>query len=72
MTARSKVLLSPLHIHPTSAKNSVKTAVLLHNFVKMNDGSYCPPDYVDQYQGDTKSMVYGTKKLEHHCRDMAE
>ncbi|XP_036346244.1 protein ALP1-like [Rhagoletis pomonella] len=52
MTARWRILLSPLQMHPTSAESVVKATVLLHNFLKMHDGTYCPPEFVDQYQGD--------------------
>lgn len=30
-----------------------KAALLLHCFDKMHDDNYCPPDYVNQYQGGT-------------------
>ena len=32
-------------------KKLVKAAVVPHNFVKFHDGSYCPPDYVDRFEG---------------------
>lgn len=52
MTARWRILLSPLQMQPSSAESIVKATVLLHNFLKLNDGSYCPPEYVDRYEGD--------------------
>lgn len=52
LCARWRVLLSPLFMHPENAEKVVKSAVVLHNFLKFHDGTYCPPDYVDQYQGE--------------------
>ncbi|XP_036334532.1 protein ALP1-like [Rhagoletis pomonella] len=52
LCARWRVLLSPLFMHPQTAEKVVKTTVLLHNFVKFHDGSYCPADYVDRYNGE--------------------
>lgn len=62
LTARWRILLSPLQMHPSSAEKVVKATVLLHNFLKMNDGTYCPPDYVDQYEGD--HTIYGLWRKE--------
>lgn len=50
LAARWRILLSPLQMSPLSAERIVKATVLLHNFAKMHDGSYCPADYVDHYQ----------------------
>ena len=50
--ARWRILLSPLQMHPTSAEKVVKATVVLHNFLKVHDQSYCPPDFIDRYQGD--------------------
>ncbi|XP_017470070.1 PREDICTED: uncharacterized protein LOC108361815 isoform X1 [Rhagoletis zephyria] len=52
LCARWRVMLAPIFMHPQTAETIVKAAVLLHNFVKFNDRSYCPADYVDQYQGE--------------------
>ncbi|XP_017470013.1 PREDICTED: uncharacterized protein LOC108361774, partial [Rhagoletis zephyria] len=41
LACRWRILLSPLKMSPTSAE-IVNATVVLHNFVKMHDGSYCP------------------------------
>lgn len=51
LTARWRILRSTLNMHPESADKVVKAAVVLHNFVKMHDSSYCPPEFVDRYNG---------------------
>ena len=48
-----------------------KATVVLHNFVKFHDGGYCPPDYVDLFQGD--EIINGlwrreVSSLRHHGR----
>ncbi|XP_036322515.1 protein ALP1-like isoform X2 [Rhagoletis pomonella] len=52
LCARWRVLISPLFMHPKTAEKVVKATVILHNFVKFYDGSFCPPDFVDQYNGE--------------------
>lgn len=52
LACRWRILLNPLQMSPSSAEKIVKATVLLHNFLKMHDGSYCPPEYVDQEDGD--------------------
>lgn len=52
LTARWKVIQNPLHMGAASAERIVKAIVLLHNFLKTHDDSYCPPGYVDAYEGD--------------------
>ncbi|XP_036317872.1 protein ALP1-like, partial [Rhagoletis pomonella] len=53
LACRWRILLNPLQMSPLSAEKIVKATVLLHNFLKMHDGSYCPPEYVDQEDGDS-------------------
>lgn len=52
LTARWKVIQNPLHMGGASAERIIKAVVLLHNFLKCHDESYCPPGYVDAYEGD--------------------
>lgn len=52
LTARWRILRSVMNMGPESAEKIVKAAVVLHNYVKMNDSTYCPPEYVDRYDGD--------------------
>ncbi|XP_017471610.1 PREDICTED: putative nuclease HARBI1 [Rhagoletis zephyria] len=48
LACRWRILLSPLQMSPASAEKIVKATVVLHNYVKMHDGSYCPPEAIDQ------------------------
>lgn len=47
--ARWRILQKTLEMLPTNADIVVKACVVLHNFVKLNDPSYCPSEYVDVY-----------------------
>lgn len=52
LVARWRILLTTLNILPSNADKIVKACVILHNFLKLNDSSYCPQDYVDRYAGE--------------------
>lgn len=52
LCARWRVLQSPMYMQPESAEKIFKATIVLHNFVKYHDSSYCPPDYVDRFEGD--------------------
>ena len=39
-------------MQPENAEKLGIAAVILHNFIKFHDGSYCPPGYVDRFEGD--------------------
>lgn len=52
LTARWKVLQRPMHMNSSTAEVIIKSTVLLHNFLKTHDESYCPPGYVDVYDGE--------------------
>ncbi|XP_065360944.1 uncharacterized protein LOC135954657 [Calliphora vicina] len=52
LTAHWKILQSPMHMSGSSAEVIIKAIVLLHNFLKTHDDSYCPPGYVDVYEGE--------------------
>lgn len=41
---------TPSQLIPENARKVVKSALVLHNFVKFLDGSYCTPDYVDLFE----------------------
>lgn len=62
MTARWRILLGPLHMSPRSAETVVKAILVLHNFLRVNEEKYCPPEFVDSYQGET--LVEGTWRSE--------
>lgn len=47
LTARWRILRHTLELSDKSAQTVVQAAVVLHNFLKLNDGSYCPPNYAD-------------------------
>lgn len=51
LASRWRILLSSLQMSTASAEKVIKATVLLHNFLKMHDGSYCPPEYVDRDDG---------------------
>lgn len=53
LTARWRVLLNTINCFPDNAIKIVKAAVVLHNFVKMNDSQYCPSELVDHYENGT-------------------
>lgn len=53
LTARWRILRQTLELNDRSAETIVQATVVLHNFLKMNDGSYCPPNYVDSIVNDT-------------------
>lgn len=48
LTARWRILRVTMNLAPDSAEKIVKACTVLHNFVKLNDGSYCPPDFADR------------------------
>ncbi|XP_023293659.2 protein ALP1-like isoform X3 [Lucilia cuprina] len=52
LTAHWKILQSPLHMSPKTAELIVKATVLLHNFLRNHDETYCPPGYVDAFEGE--------------------
>lgn len=52
LVARWRILQNALSMNVESAEKVVKATVVLHNFVKMHDGSYCPADFTDKYQND--------------------
>lgn len=52
LTARWRILRQTLNMYEKSAETIVKATVVLHNFVKMTDQSYCPEEYVDKFDGD--------------------
>lgn len=54
MTMRWRILINIINCFPKNAEIFVKAIVLLHNFVKMNDGQYCPPEYIDSFDGDKR------------------
>ncbi|KAL9871396.1 uncharacterized protein ACN427_014436 isoform 1-T2 [Glossina fuscipes fuscipes] len=59
LASRWRVLLSPIHMKPENAASVVKATVVLHNFVKMHDESYCPREYVDSEEnGELKSGLW--------------
>lgn len=62
LTARWRILLSPLEMNPENAEKIVKATVVLHNFIKRHDNTYCPQNYVDQYNGD--NMIPGLWRQE--------
>ena len=49
LVARWRILSTTLNMLPSNADKIVKACVVLHNFVKLHDTTYCPPDFVDQY-----------------------
>lgn len=53
LTARWRILRVTMNMAPESAEMIVKACTVLHNFVKMNDGSYCPDDFTDRVVGNT-------------------
>lgn len=53
LTARWRILRNSMNVAPDTAENIVKACVVLHNFVKMNDSSYCPVNFVDRMQDNT-------------------
>lgn len=53
LTARWRILRGTLNMSPESAEKVVCAAVVLHNFVKKHDGTYCPPEYVDREENGT-------------------
>ena len=55
-------------MNPQNAEKLVKATVVLHNFVKFHDGSYCPPDYVDLFQGVEIINGLCEGKFQHPCR----
>ncbi|XP_017471519.1 PREDICTED: uncharacterized protein LOC108362877 [Rhagoletis zephyria] len=50
--ARWKILTNPLTLSPQNMIHVFKATVLLHNFARTHDNSYCPLGYVDRYEGD--------------------
>ncbi|XP_037810625.1 protein ALP1-like [Lucilia sericata] len=48
LTARWRILRGTLNMLPESAEKVVCATVLLHNYLKMHDATYCPPDFVDR------------------------
>lgn len=63
MTAKWSVLTNALGCFPENAEKIVKAVVVLHNFVKMNDGSYCPPVYTDNVSNGVLSEGLWRKKV---------
>lgn len=47
LTARWRILKTILNMKASNADKIVKATVVLHNFIKINDPGYCPPNYVD-------------------------
>lgn len=47
MTMRWRILRDGLQCSPENAIKIIQAVVVLHNFVKMNDGTYCPQAAVD-------------------------
>lgn len=47
LTARWRILRGTLNMAPETAEKLVNGTLVLHNFFKMTDGSYCPPGFVD-------------------------
>lgn len=59
LASRWRVLLSQIHMKPENAASVVKATVVLHNFVKTHDESYCPREYVDfEENGEVKSGLW--------------
>ncbi|XP_062559309.1 uncharacterized protein LOC134224092 [Armigeres subalbatus] len=65
LTARWRILLAPLNLQPTSAENIVKATIVLHNFLKHQDGNlYAPPVFVDQIGENGEIIAPGAWRLE--------
>lgn len=62
MTAKWRVLTNSINCFPENAEKIVKAIVVLHNFVKMNDGDYCPPMYADSVQDGLLLKDFGGKR----------
>ena len=73
LVARWRILFTTLNMLPSNADKIIKACVVLHNFLKLNDGTYCPPDYVDRYDGDR--VVTGLWRDQTHplqnCRSLS-
>lgn len=48
LTARWRILRTTLTMIPINVDKIIKATVVLHNFVKLQDTKYCPPNMVDQ------------------------
>lgn len=65
LAARWRILLAPLHLQPTAAENIVKASVVLHNFVKSQEGNqYAPQLFVDQIGENGEIIAPGEWRLE--------
>ncbi|XP_053948538.1 uncharacterized protein LOC128857037 [Anastrepha ludens] len=53
LAARWRILTNPLNLSPRNMQQVLKATLLLHNFARTHDSTYCPPGYVDRYEGDT-------------------
>lgn len=50
LTARWRILKTIMGFMPSNVEKIVKATVTLHNFIKLNDVTYCPPAMVDHYE----------------------
>lgn len=48
LTARWRILRVAMNVRPETAEHIVKACIVLHNFIKLTDASYCPFDYTDR------------------------
>ncbi|KAM8716111.1 hypothetical protein ACLKA7_003059 [Drosophila subpalustris] len=48
LTSRWRLLSQPLRQSPSNAVKIVRAAVVLHNFVKQHDDTYCPVSYLEE------------------------
>lgn len=54
---RWRIILNNIHATPEHADIIIKSIVVLHNYLKLNDTKYCPPVYEDRYENN--SIIYG-------------
>ncbi|XP_034473575.1 uncharacterized protein LOC117780980 [Drosophila innubila] len=48
LLSRWRLLSQPLRQSPSNAEKIVRAAVVLHNFVKQHEETYCPVDYLEE------------------------
>lgn len=62
LRAKWRILARPINANPKNVVKIVKATLVLHNMIKMHDGTYCPEDYVDHLKNGV--MVEGLWRKE--------
>ncbi|XP_065074769.1 uncharacterized protein LOC135698639 [Ochlerotatus camptorhynchus] len=65
LVARWRILLAPLHLHPTAAENIVKSTVVVHNFIKSCEGQlFASSSFVDHVDHNGEIIAPGEWRLQ--------